>query len=888
MRIERICIASFGGVRDRDYRLSGGADVLYGPNESGKTSTMEFIRSVLSPSRKKRYPEKARTDSGTLNIEDGGSERALELSTKPSDGIPEAVSRLDPEVFRKIFVMDAESLDDSRSVSEGEIRTRFLTIPGGDGVPRAISWADDSVRDVVGLRSSSPSELLRIEEEISACEAKVAEMRQSADAYGGLASEKAELQRELDGIRASSVDAEKAKAVVQNYRNNRGNYDRLQQLGEERRALGDFVPVTSDDVRREAELRIAADSASRRRSEAQEALDRAKADAGGADLRKVSRRAREIDELPGRYRAYQQDRVRLDEPQPAATAVRRKIPALTLAGVALILVGIAATVATDLGLVAVAAGAVLAIVGLRRAPAPEAPVRRDVPDARASAESFESDLRSICDDIGVRYTTPASSVDSLTGLRQTARAVQSADDALMKARLADADAKGALTAFYTRYSGRDGFEAARRKTASAGSIDKEAASIRDAISRSGLDPDRPVCPVEWTDDGSSARAEDLSRRIGEIGERMRGILDMTELESEMDRLASLRSERAAILRRGAVALIARSLMADSCSDAFGSVQPAVVSTAGRYLGMMAGGQVSLEIDPADGGLKVVGPDGARGEGRWSSGLRAQVLLSVKLAVAKEMGRGEIPVVLDDVLLPFDSSRKRGALRALKEVSEEMQVILFTCDAETRDLAGAEGLPVQSMRSQVQQRRSFEEELRSGPLDVVGDRPGCGLPARDLRQAAAGVRKVQPFDAAQDVRQGLHRRQAVGQDEHRERPADVIGHGCGPGVEYVRPQQGGLPVPGEDRNANARPLLWRKAAPYRSRAAVRLIETFESFFGGRATLRFLRYHVVRSIGHLRHPFCILSVSLVYNSSSGSPVSYGDIMRHAAVLLLRMVY
>ena len=60
-------------------------------------------------------------------------------------------------------------------------------------------------------------------------------------------------------------------------------------------------------------------------------------------------------------------------------------------------------------------------------------------------------------------------------------------------------------------------------------------------------------------------------------------------------------------------------------------------------------------------------------------MRAQVLLSLKLAIAKEMGNGEIPVILDDVLLPFDGQRKIGACKALAQLSEEMQILMFTCD-----------------------------------------------------------------------------------------------------------------------------------------------------------------------------------------------------------------
>lgn len=701
MRITRIRIGAFGGIRDRDYALTGGADVLYGPNESGKTSTMEFIRSVLSPTRKKRYPEKAKSDNGMLDIEDGGESRVLELGSRDTSGIPEAVRRTDPEVFRRIFVMDPGTLDDSKSVSEGEIRSRFLTIPGGDGVPKAKEWAENAVQNTVGLRGNSPSDLLRIESEISECESKVSELRASADRYGELASQRDVKRREMEALKEASAGDDAVKEVVLNYRNNRGNYERLVQLESERKELGAFVPVTSDDIIMEAELRSKAELAEAAMAGMQETLRRAKADADGADLRAASRLGREIDELPGRFRTYQQEssRIASARPVPRPAAGRRRVPVPVIVGVMLIIMGIVGCAVSPASMAVAAVGAVLTVVGLRRRDAP-APRPRDsdegLEDLRRSVSSFEKDVDRLCAETGVAAGTVSAKVDALVSLRRVAASVSSADNELMNTRLGASEAASALTEFYARFSGREGFESSKARTATAERKDGEISSIREAISRSGLDPDVPECPVHWEDDGSGERINELNREIGRLDTAMSNILDMTVLESEMDRLESLNAKRAAILRRSAEVLIAKALIDRSCSDAFGSVQPAVVSTASRYISMMAGDGVSLEIDPRDGDLKVIDGDGVRGDGKWSSGLRAQVLLSVKLAIAKEMGGGEIPMVLDDVLLPFDSARKRGALKALAEVSPEMQVILFTCDAETRDLAESEGLSVQSM------------------------------------------------------------------------------------------------------------------------------------------------------------------------------------------------
>ena len=47
MVIRRLKIKNFGKIRDKDMELSPGINVLYGENESGKTTTHTFIRSMF-------------------------------------------------------------------------------------------------------------------------------------------------------------------------------------------------------------------------------------------------------------------------------------------------------------------------------------------------------------------------------------------------------------------------------------------------------------------------------------------------------------------------------------------------------------------------------------------------------------------------------------------------------------------------------------------------------------------------------------------------------------------------------------------------------------------------------------------------------------------------
>ena len=205
MRITRIRIRSFGGIRDRDYRVDEGMTVFHGPNESGKTSTMEFIRSVLSPTNaKKLYPARNKSDNGILDIVDGDSVKEIRYDSKKVIGdVPAEVRGIDPALFREIFAMDPDTLDKSDSITKGEIKKRFLTVPGGDRLPEAIKWVDDEVKDVVGLRSNSSSKLLRINESISRTEAEVADMKRRADEYGDLADKAAKLKAQKEALQQS-------------------------------------------------------------------------------------------------------------------------------------------------------------------------------------------------------------------------------------------------------------------------------------------------------------------------------------------------------------------------------------------------------------------------------------------------------------------------------------------------------------------------------------------------------------------------------------------------------------------------------------------------------------------------------------------------------------
>ena len=116
-----------------------------------------------------------------------------------------------------------------------------------------------------------------------------------------------------------------------------------------------------------------------------------------------------------------------------------------------------------------------------------------------------------------------------------------------------------------------------------------------------------------------------------------------------------------------------------------------IREADRFLNTMAHGRYRL--------LAAVGEDGVHLEDRslarkeevaWSAGLADQVYLAIRLGLAREFGRHSepLPVILDDVLVKFDPSRRANTARVILEFAREQQVLLFSCHPEFVDLIKA--------------------------------------------------------------------------------------------------------------------------------------------------------------------------------------------------------
>jgi uncharacterized protein YhaN len=196
-----------------------------------------------------------------------------------------------------------------------------------------------------------------------------------------------------------------------------------------------------------------------------------------------------------------------------------------------------------------------------------------------------------------------------------------------------------------------------------------------------------------------ARVEELSHLISaddqEIGDLKGQLKSMEQDEQLSDLLFQQRQVQEQLTdatRRWATLVICRQLVDEARGVYERERQPQVIQEADRFLHTMAHGRYRL--------LAAVGEDGVHLESKrsqarkeevvWSAGLADQVYLAIRLGLAREFGRHSepLPVILDDVLVKFDPSRRVNTARVILEFAREQQVLLFTCHPEFMDIMAA--------------------------------------------------------------------------------------------------------------------------------------------------------------------------------------------------------
>ena len=233
---------------------------------------------------------------------------------------------------------------------------------------------------------------------------------------------------------------------------------------------------------------------------------------------------------------------------------------------------------------------------------------------------------------------------------------------------------------------------------------RETALYRDALQK----PDRPVAaaampsvPALSKEDVDTelvrvqARLTAERSRLDTLTGQIRSLDRSSDLQDQLaqkrEQLSSLQAEYDAITLAMDALTQANTTLQNRFSPALGARAAEIFSaiTAGRYGKVLLSRDFSLSAEMA-------GDPVGRSIRLLSQGAADQLDLAVRLAICDMVLPAEkrVPLILDDALVSFDDDRLHAALDYLLAESEKRQILLFTCQKREMDyLSGRENVTV---------------------------------------------------------------------------------------------------------------------------------------------------------------------------------------------------
>ena len=219
-----------------------------------------------------------------------------------------------------------------------------------------------------------------------------------------------------------------------------------------------------------------------------------------------------------------------------------------------------------------------------------------------------------------------------------------------------------------------------------------------------LDKDALESERQQANDAAKAaedHAKQLSEEIGMRDQTMRQLAEVDRLAALNDDLGALRDQQEELAINAATVALTAALLHDITTDYERTHQPALVAEASTLACSVAPLWLGVLVRPAaGGGLEVEVDEDGRGRvpsTALSTGARALLYLAFRLALADHDAVRKnlrLPLLCDDPLVHLDDQRASQVISLLASAAERgHQVLLFTCQQRTVDVARAAGAAV---------------------------------------------------------------------------------------------------------------------------------------------------------------------------------------------------
>ncbi|MBR3175159.1 MAG: AAA family ATPase [Oscillospiraceae bacterium] len=624
--------ASFGKLEGESLRFHDGLNVIYAPNESGKSTWCAFIRAMLYgidsterardgylPDKQRYAPWSGAPMEGSMDVRAEGSDITLQRRTTvrsapmrdfsavytgtntPVEGMTgqncgELLTGVSKEVFRRSAFIAQGGVAVSGSP---ELEKRIQQIVSSGDEQTSYSEADNRLRSWQHRRRYHRKGLLPVlEGEMDEAQRLLSDIGTSADSVREMEGQLQQLQQRCNDLEQSVAEARK-----------RQRNDALQKLRDGR----------ADVQRRNDDHDAALAELSRRR----EALQRSE----------FGDRSREELEAEVSSDMDSLEEIREDTGHRFALfpAVAFSILAILLAA----LYGLWTKLPYILGAGFMCVGAIIFFLRYSR-------IRQAAQRAFAEQERILRKYKvSIPEDVPEVYTDFCALEDAvLEGAAEEKRSRDRYDHAVEELHRLEDAAVNELD-----FAGGD-TEAARLS--------------------------RMLHTARQEASALAAKISGLNGRLSAMGDPM---VVASSLRDKQTQYQMIQSEYDAIT-------LAQELLREADQEIQSRFSPALSGLAAKYMNEMTGGRYEDVLVGQDfsARTRVQGDTVARDAEFLSAGTADLMYLAVRLAVCElALPDGEpCPLILDDALVNLDETREAQAMNLLKRIALKRQVILFTC------------------------------------------------------------------------------------------------------------------------------------------------------------------------------------------------------------------
>lgn len=701
----------FGRFHDTVVGPFGPAlNIVFGPNEAGKTTIASFVGGVLfgweeARGNRNTYKPEGAERAGSLLFEvarpgTGETPETYTLSRqRNADGLQGdewLVGDIDKDTYRTMFSLNSDELRSLRNTTD--TTAKLLTAGSGTGsspahalahvnerlaafTSRAAS-AEQSIPQLLARRNELRTEQQAASDAADALRAQDRELHELEPERAAMAQRVEEANRVIEALTTAksavaSLDAERDKLTMDIEHLRATADEAAAELSDHERSIGRRLSrLTASDERA---LRDRLETLAARQSRQAHAVETARSNYTSS-VAVYEALQETADEAADRRREHSKRRI-----QVAFCVV---IPAvLFLLGVPLFIEGrdrgslsymaIGLLLSVFAGLMAVGGFAMLF-----RPDKEEGARKARFDDARWVMVQDKKKLEA-CEAEEEQLSARVAQALAEEGLAEAQGSVRQARAILDEAR----EVRQAMALCRQRQQA-----AASRRTEAERRLEEVLAERRSVMERAGLPAEGDVSLVEEELErrcrqrvGLIETLESMNQRAGELA----AVLAQAETDRDFDRLkievqevtTRLEEARADFARL----LLAKRMLEAAIATWESKRQPEVYARASRLLSLMTDGHWTEVSLTREGALQVADALGRiRQTVHLSLGTCQQLYLALRIALlecADNVGRS-IPILADDILVNFDEHRRLGAARALVELAEQRQVIVFTCHEDT--------------------------------------------------------------------------------------------------------------------------------------------------------------------------------------------------------------